>query len=63
MAGKLKLELAQFREVEGSTKSGFALDDATSQLIERGLRSTNLLIQKHYGPVSIDGQYYSCSLH
>lgn len=56
MAGKLKLELAQFREVEGFTKLGFALDDATSQLIERGLRLTNLLIQKHYGPVSIDEQ-------
>lgn len=62
MAGKSKLESAQFREVEGFTKLGFALDDATSQLIERGLRLTNLLIQKHYGPVSIDGQFYSYSL-
>lgn len=36
MAGSLKLELAQFREVEGFTKLGFELDDATKQLVERG---------------------------
>lgn len=35
MAGSLKLELAQFREVEGFTKLGFVLDDATKQLVER----------------------------
>jgi len=37
MAGSLKLELAQFREVEGFTKLGFVLDDATKQLVERVL--------------------------
>jgi F0F1-type ATP synthase alpha subunit len=35
MAGSLKLELAQFREVEGFAKLGFVLDDATTQLVER----------------------------
>jgi F0F1-type ATP synthase alpha subunit len=35
MAGSLKLELAQFREVEGFTKLGFVLDDATKQLVDR----------------------------
>jgi len=56
MAGSLKLELAQFREVEGFTKLGFALDDATTQLIERGVRLTRLLVQKHNKPVSMDKQ-------
>ena len=37
MAGNLKLELAQYREVEGFTKLGFTLDDATKQLIDRVL--------------------------
>src|SRR6202012_935290 len=45
MAGSLKLELAQFREVEGFTKLGFVLDDATKQLIDRGMRLTRLLVQ------------------
>lgn len=56
MAGKLKLELAQFREVEGFAKLGFALDDATKQLIERGERLTRLLVQPRYKPVSMDKQ-------
>jgi len=45
MAGSLKLELAQYREVEGFTKLGFTLDDATKQLIDRGARLTRLLVQ------------------
>ena len=56
MAGSLKLELAQFREVEGFTKLGFALDDATKQLVDRGARLTRLLVQNRYSPVSMDKQ-------
>jgi len=56
MAGKLKLELAQFREVEGFTKLGFALDDATKYLVDRGIRLTRLLVQGRYRPVSVDRQ-------
>lgn len=56
MAGSLKLELAQFREVEGFTKLGFVLDDATTQLIQRGVRLTRLLIQNNFNPVSMDKQ-------
>jgi len=37
LAGNLKLELAQFREVEDFTKLGFALDDATKRLVDRVL--------------------------
>jgi F-type H+-transporting ATPase subunit alpha len=56
MAGSLKLELAQFREVEGFTKLGFVLDDATKQLVDRGIRLTRLLVQSRYSPVSMDKQ-------
>jgi F-type H+-transporting ATPase subunit alpha len=56
MAGSLKLELAQFREVEGFTKLGFVLDDATKQLIDRGVRLTRLLVQGRFKPVSMDKQ-------
>jgi F-type H+-transporting ATPase subunit alpha len=56
MAGPLKLELAQFREVEGFTKLGFELDDATKQLVERGVKLTRLLVQNRFSPVSMDKQ-------
>lgn len=56
MAGNLKLELAQYREVEGFTKLGLVLDDATKQLVEKGGRLTSLLIQKRYVPVPISLQ-------
>lgn len=56
MAGSLKLELAQFREIEGFTKLGFSLDDATKQLLDRGARLTRLLVQNRFCPVSIDKQ-------
>jgi len=56
MAGNLKLELAQFREVEGFTKLGITLDDATKQLVDRGSRLTSLLTQKRYVPEPISNQ-------
>jgi len=56
MAGSLKLELAQFREVIGFTKLGFVLDDATKQLVDRGIRLTRLLVQKRFKPVAMDRQ-------
>jgi F-type H+/Na+-transporting ATPase subunit alpha len=56
MSGNLKLDLAQFREVEGFTKLGITLDDATKQLVDRGSRLTSLLIQKRYLPEPISNQ-------
>jgi F-type H+-transporting ATPase subunit alpha len=50
MAGDLKLILAQFREVEGFTKLGLVLDDATTQLVNKGGRLTSFLIQKRFQP-------------
>jgi len=56
LAGSLKLELAQYREVEGFTKLGFTLDDATKQLINRGSKLTRLLVQNRFHPVPMDKQ-------
>jgi len=56
MAGSLKLELAQFREVEDFTKLGFVLDDATKRLVDRGEKLTRLLVQPRYSPISITDQ-------
>lgn len=56
LAGSLKLELAQFREVEDFTKLGFVLDDATKRLVDRGQKLTELLIQGRYMPLSITDQ-------
>jgi len=56
MAGSLKLELAQYREVEDFTKLGFVLDDATKRLVDRGEKLTRLLVQNRYNPISIIDQ-------
>lgn len=56
MAGKLKLELAQYREVEDFTKLGFALDEATKKLVDRGEKLTRLLIQPRYSPLDVVDQ-------
>jgi F-type H+/Na+-transporting ATPase subunit alpha len=56
MAGNLKLELAQYREVEDFTKLGFALDEATKKLVDRGEKLTRLLIQPRHSPIDIIDQ-------
>ena len=56
MAGSLKLELAQFREVEDFTKLGFVLDDVTKRLVDRGEKLTRLLVQNRSEPIDITEQ-------
>lgn len=56
MAGSLKLELAQFREVEDFTKLGFVLDDVTKRLVDRGEKLTKLLVQNRNEPIDITQQ-------
>lgn len=56
MAGSLKLELAQFREVEDFTKLGFVLDDVTKRLVDRGEKLTRLLVQNRNEPLDITQQ-------
>lgn len=56
MAGSLKLELAQFREVEDFTKLGFVLDEVTKRLVDRGEKLTKLLVQNRNEPLDITEQ-------
>jgi F-type H+-transporting ATPase subunit alpha len=56
LAGNLKLELAQFREVEDFTKLGFALDDATKRLVDRGTKLTKALVQNRFSPIPVTDQ-------
>src|SRR3982751_5890427 len=56
MASSLKLELAQYREVEDFTKLGFVLDDVTKKLVDRGARLTRLLVQNRNEPIDISEQ-------
>jgi len=54
LAGKLKLELAQYREALVFTQFGADIDDATRALLKRGRIFTELLKQPQYQPVSIE---------
>lgn len=56
MASSLKLELAQYREVEDFTRLGFVLDDATKRLVSKGEKLTQLLVQNRYEPINIVDQ-------
>ncbi len=56
IAGTLKLELAQFRELEAFAKFGSDLDPATMRLIERGRRNVEVLKQKQYTPMAVEEQ-------
>jgi proton translocating ATP synthase F1 alpha subunit len=53
IAGKLKLELAQFREVEAFATFGSDLDAVTLFTLRRGLRLVELLKQDHSTPLSV----------
>nr|YP_009557814.1 hypothetical protein [Paravannella minima]QBC73453.1 hypothetical protein [Paravannella minima] len=59
VAGGLKLELAQFREVEGFAKFGSDVDEMTQNLLDRGVRLTELLKQANYNPLSVAKQILS----
>ena len=56
VAGKLRLELAQFRELAAFAQFGSDLDKATRDQLERGQRLTEILKQPQYEPVSLDQQ-------
>lgn len=56
LSGSLKLELAQFREVENFTKLGFALDEATAKLVRKGFLLTRILTQKRFNVVKVELQ-------
>ena len=56
VAGTLKLDLAQFRELEAFAQFGSDLDEATKQQLERGKRAVEVLKQLQYAPMKIEHQ-------
>jgi len=58
VAGTLKLELAQYREMAAFAKFGSDLDEATKRLLNRGAKLTELLKQSQYSPLAIESQLF-----
>jgi F-type H+-transporting ATPase subunit alpha len=54
VAGTVKLDLAQFRELQAFSQFGSDLDTATKKLIDRGQRITELLKQDQYSPLQME---------
>ena len=59
VAGRLKLELSQFRELAAFAQFGSDLDPSTQRQLDRGRRLTELLKQPQYVPMSLDKQVMS----
>lgn len=56
VAGKLRLDLAQFRELASFAQFGSDLDESTREKIERGKRITEVLKQDEYSPMPFQAQ-------
>ncbi len=56
VAGRLRLDLAQYREMEAFAKFGSDLDEATQQQLRRGERLVEILKQDQYKPVPFEKQ-------
>ncbi len=56
VAGSIKLELAQYREMAAFAQFGSDLDASTQRLLNRGSKLTELLKQKQYSPMSVAEQ-------
>src|SRR5713226_2526054 len=56
VAGRIKLELAQYREMAAFSQFASDLDAATQRLLARGSRLTELLKQPQFSPVSVEDQ-------
>ena len=56
VAGKLKLDMAQYRELEAFAQFGSDLDEKTRAQIERGKRTAEILKQGQYQPMAVENQ-------
>ncbi len=56
VAGTLKLDQAQYRELEAFAKFGSDLDAATKSVLDKGVRNVEVLKQAQYAPVSVEKQ-------
>lgn len=59
VAGSIKLDLAQYRELEAFSQFGSDLDEVTQKILARGARLTEMLKQKQYAPQPIEEQVVS----
>ena len=56
IAGTLKLDQAQFRELEAFSKFGSDLDAATKAVLDKGRKNVEILKQNQYAPMSVEKQ-------
>ncbi len=56
VAGTLKIDQAQFRELESFTKFGGDIDPVTARVIDRGRKNERLLIQPQYKPWAVEDE-------
>ena len=56
VAGSLKIDQAQYQELESFTKFGGEMDAVTALTINKGQRNTRLLVQKQYNPMPVEKQ-------
>jgi len=59
VAGRMRLDLAQYRELESFAEFGSELDKASQQQLARGARTVELLKQPQYQPLSVEDQVVS----
>jgi len=59
VAGRLRLDLAQYRELEAFAEFGSELDRASQAQLERGARVVEILKQPQYQPMSVENQVMS----
>ncbi|MGM9861019.1 MAG: F0F1 ATP synthase subunit alpha [Muribaculaceae bacterium] len=65
VAGTLKIDQAQFRELESFTKFGGDIDAVTARVIDKGRKNERLLIQPQYKPVAVEDEVavIFCGVH
>jgi F-type H+-transporting ATPase subunit alpha len=65
VAGTLKIDQAQFRELESFTKFGGDIDPVTARVIDKGRKNERLLIQPQYQPWEVQDQIavIYCGVH
>ena len=65
VAGTLKIDQAQYRELEAFAKFGSDMDPVTAMVIQRGRRTNALLVQQQYSPMSVGEQVavLYCGMH
>jgi F-type H+-transporting ATPase subunit alpha len=56
VAGTLKIDQAQFRELESFTKFGGDIDAVTARVIDKGRKNERLLIQPQYRPMAVEDE-------